>query len=129
MRPRCSGTSVSVSAGHGTVPHQPARSLGFEIPPPVGCGTWQLYRGGLLGVQPLPNPQSGSAAEEPGCFVWAGVLPRGKERSCSNWWAPLCRKHVSGLCLINLQIIDSSVTVSLSSVDSAEERVHASLLL
>lgn len=102
--------------------------LGCEIPP-VLCGTWWVCSWCLVSVLPLLNPLSCSVTEALVCFGHAGVLSWENEGSCSNWWAPLCGKHVSGLCLINLQITDSLVTVSLSWVDSTEERVHASLLL
>lgn len=102
--------------------------LGVEVPP-VLCGTWWVCSWCLVSVQLLLNPLGCSVTEELVCFGHAGVLSWENEGSCSNCWAPLCGKHVSGLCLINLQIIDSSVTVSPSWVDSTEERVHASLLL
>lgn len=65
--------------------------------------------GCLLSVQPLMNIQRWSVTEALVCVVQAGILSWGNEWSYSNWCALLCGKHVSGLCLINLQITDSSV--------------------
>lgn len=56
MWPRCSGTSVSVSAGHGTAPHQPARLLGFEIPPACGVRDTAAVPGGFVGCSALAEP-------------------------------------------------------------------------
>lgn len=104
MWPHCFETLASVSSGHSTAWRGYVSLLGFEVPP---CTVW-VYSC-LLSVQPLMHIQHWSVTEELVCVVHAGNLSWGNEWSCSNWWALLCGKHVSGLCLINLQIIDSSV--------------------
>lgn len=128
MWPHCFGTLVRVSAGHIRLHMDLSACRGLRSQPMLRRKQ-EVFSWCLFEVKPLLNPQGWSMTEELVFFASAGVLSWGNKWSRSSCWALVCGKHVSGLCVISLQIIDSSVAVSVSWADSAEEGGSSCLVL